>query len=72
MIEIIGLDEKDVDKAMKDAHGLPMRAPRDLKDGEIFFQYVGPGTVVTKCSIGDDFPQGEMVGIEDAPKAITS
>ncbi len=31
---LIGLDEKDVDKALKDYEGNPVRAPRDIKVGE--------------------------------------
>lgn len=37
MNEVIGLDEKDIDKAMLDGNGMPVRAPRDIKAGEGFW-----------------------------------
>lgn len=85
MIEVIGLDEKDIDKAMKDEFGLPIRAPRDLQDGEYFWRYVGPaedkGYVCPECghrhkihearSLGQHIPSGEMVGPDYVKKAVT-
>lgn len=60
MIEVIGLDEKDIDKAIVDRYGMPLRAPRDMKDGEIFWFGFS-----SWCGIGDKLygepPQGEMV-----------
>lgn len=47
---LIGLDEKDVDKALKDYEGNPVRAPRCIEVG---------GSVLVQLSIYD----GKIVGI---------
>ena len=49
MVEVIGLDEKDIDKAMLGINGLPVRAPRDMKAGESFWVFMGPA-VSKPCS----------------------
>lgn len=41
-MDVIGIDEKDIDKALIDGNGQPVRAPRDLKAGEGFWVYMGP------------------------------
>ncbi len=42
-MDVIGIDEKDIDKALLDGNGMPVRAPYDMKAGYSFFVYVGPG-----------------------------
>lgn len=46
-MDVIGLDEKDIDKALIDGNGMPVRAPRDMKAGDSFWVYMGPAQPIT-------------------------
>ncbi len=60
MNEVIGIEEEDIDKALKDQFGVPIRAPHDLKPGESFLVQL-----TAWCKIGSrvygDYPKEGMV-----------
>lgn len=69
-MNVIGLDEKDIDKALIDGNGMPVRAPRDMKAGDSFWVYMGPSKKVAICPMCQVRQKAEEESMAEITKGL--